>query len=718
MKRGAACRRALFPLLSMALVLATAEGLLALAGVRPLLVEEDPFIGFSGRVPLYQEEDDADGETLMVTAPAKRGFFNEQRFPARKQRQAYRIFCLGGSTTYGRPYDHRTSFCGWLAAYLALADPTRDFQVINAGGISYASYRVAALMKELADHAPDLFIVYSGHNEFLEERTYREVAARPAWLMRLVTAFAHTRLATAMNHALRATGLAPHAEEELSAEVREILGRTVGPESYRRDDTLRDRVAAHYRVNVERMIAIAESAGADILFVRPASNLKDESPFKSEHLEEIPPASRRRHTALLSTGTTLLDQGRYAEALARFDAAIEIDHRYAHGHYHRGRALMALGRFEEAAAAFASSRDEDIAPLRMTGMLDEALVEVSAAHGTRLVDFPGLIAADYQRRYGHSIPGSEWFLDHVHPTIDGNRALARRLFDVLAESGVVRPGEDWTENAVAALVRERMSMVDQAMQEKALLNLAKVIGWAGKLEEAHALLLRSRDRFGPGEQTLSMLGHSSLRRGHTEEALAYFREAVRRYPESYSARVQLAAELTGEEEVEEALVHYRAAAGLKPGALYPRLQVAEKLTALGRDEDAIDAFLQAITVDPTQAAARINLAVLLVDAGRLEEAEDQLQRALEHDASQAYAWFVRAAIAELRDDPVAAMAHYRESLKLDPANAEAHNNLGILAARTGDVDQAISHFARALEIAPDYLEARRNLETARRQGAR
>ena len=37
----------------------------------------------------------------------------------------------------------------------------------RSGGVSYASYRVAALMEELVRYEPDLFVIYSGHNEFL-----------------------------------------------------------------------------------------------------------------------------------------------------------------------------------------------------------------------------------------------------------------------------------------------------------------------------------------------------------------------------------------------------------------------------------------------------------------------------------------------------------------------------------------------------------------------
>ena len=91
----------------------------------------------------------------------------------------YRIVCLGGSATYGRPFFDHTSFAGWLRAFLPKADPSRNWEVINAGAISYASYRVKGLMAELARYEPDLFIAYMGHNEFLERRTYAGVFETP-----------------------------------------------------------------------------------------------------------------------------------------------------------------------------------------------------------------------------------------------------------------------------------------------------------------------------------------------------------------------------------------------------------------------------------------------------------------------------------------------------------------------------------------------------------
>ncbi len=170
------------------------ELILMVAGVRPLYERTDPSVGFAGYAPLFLKHTQPNGEQIFKTAPNKMQWFNMQSFPANKAEDVTRIFCIGGSTTYGRPYDDRTSFCGWLRRFLPEVDPTRRWEVINAGGISYASYRVARLMEELADYEPDLFIVYSGHNEFLESRTYNKLLKVPKFVRILAVQASRTRL--------------------------------------------------------------------------------------------------------------------------------------------------------------------------------------------------------------------------------------------------------------------------------------------------------------------------------------------------------------------------------------------------------------------------------------------------------------------------------------------------------------------------------------------
>ena len=155
------------------------EGGLALFGIQKASQTEDPFVGFAANVPLFVSSTGANGKQRLTTAPNRKDYFNRQTFMLEKAPGAYRIFSLGGSTTYGRPYDDTTSFSGWLRELLPAADSSKTWEVINAGGISYASYRVARLMEELVHYHPDVFIIYTGHNEFLEERTYRKLKDIP-----------------------------------------------------------------------------------------------------------------------------------------------------------------------------------------------------------------------------------------------------------------------------------------------------------------------------------------------------------------------------------------------------------------------------------------------------------------------------------------------------------------------------------------------------------
>ena len=69
---------------------------------------------------------------------------------------------------------------------------------------------------------------------------------------------------------------------------------------------------------------------------------------------------------------------------------MELDPLYAEGHYVRGRALLELGRFDEAAQAFAVAIEEDVCPLRALAETNELVAEAAQRDEVPLVDFRGL----------------------------------------------------------------------------------------------------------------------------------------------------------------------------------------------------------------------------------------------------------------------------------------------------------------------------------------
>jgi len=510
-------------------VLTLFEGCLWLLGVEPLLAERDPFVGFFSRVPHFEERAGVGHLPRMRTATNKLSYLNDQSFAVTKAETAYRIFCLGGSTTVGRPYGDGTSFVGWLRTLVDVAAPEQEFEVVNAGGVSYASYRVAALMEELIEFEPDLFVIYAGHNEFLEARTYHELRQSFAMRKWLTYAATQTRTATLIDRLWQSASAGPPAFK-MSHEVKTILDETVGPTSYERDDVVRQDIVTHYELSLRRMIDLARSAGAYTVFVRPACNIRECSPFKSQPLDGL---TARQHAACseaFGRGQQYQQQKRYAMAVDAFTEALAIDDRRADVHYQLGQCLFALGRFEQAKGALQQAADEDVCPLRMTSDVGAALDRVVAERSVPMIDMQAILEQDCLRESGHTVLGREFFLDHVHLTIAAHGLLAAQLATHLNDRGLLPQSIELSSQVWAEIERRVHSGIDADAHAKAEGNLARVLYWAGKVDEAGPLALKCHSQL-DDPRIFLIAGVYSLRNGETDRALGFLRRAQQMAPD-------------------------------------------------------------------------------------------------------------------------------------------------------------------------------------------
>lgn len=625
-------KKAAYGLLVTILFFFVVEGLLTLAHFESIPVHRDPFIDFESNTPLFVEQSQDDGAFLQ-TAENKLSFFNAQRFQKNKPENTIRIFCLGGSTTYGRPYDDRTSFVSWLRELLEVAAGDQQWEVINAGGISYASYRVAAVMEELCDYSPDVFVVYTGHNEFLEERTYRDLRSRPASTQRLSTMLRKTRTYSLAHMLLRQEKSQSDSRYLLSSEVDTILDHAAGPNSYHRDDQLREGILEHFEFNIDRMAETARSAGAEILFVTPAANLKDFSPFKSEHRSNLDDTRRQQWSESFAQSIVLEESNNLNEALAALEKASDIDNQRADLHFRTGRLLFALRRFTEARTAFLRAIEEDVCPLRAVPAIEQIIERTASSHGVPTVDFDSILKSDCLHQYGHNSPGKEYFLDHVHPTLAAHRLLATAIVEAMGQLGIATLDELWKEDTVAMVSQRITSRVDPDLRSRAMTNLAQVLSWAGKQVEAgpiavEAVRLRSEQGLtadpesqfyaavhyamvGSDEKAIELLGmvvehepnHARARwrlatllydRTRYDEARHHFLEAVRLDPsDAYSHRMLGGISLLSKQ-YDMALVSLKRSDELTPNDPGICVDIAFAFQQLGRDQDAIDWYRKAI----------------------------------------------------------------------------------------------------------------------------
>ena len=264
----------------------------------------DPYVSFQDIRPLFVL--DSSG-SRYETAGERLEFFRKQSFAARKKEGTFRVFCLGGSTVQGRPYSVETSFSAWLEIDLRAGDPQSEYEVVNCGGVSYASYRLVPVMREVLEYEPDLFVIYTGHNEFLEDRTYRRVKETPGALIRM-----HRLMTGFRSYDLLHRILAPREDFTgsdgsepktlLPVEVKARLDFRDGLDAYTRDEDWRRGTVEHFRENLEKMALMAKGAGIPVILVNPAYNLKDCPPFKSEFGDGISMRDREGIMELLAAG--------------------------------------------------------------------------------------------------------------------------------------------------------------------------------------------------------------------------------------------------------------------------------------------------------------------------------------------------------------------------------------------------------------------------------
>lgn len=335
---------------------------------------DDPYLDIAGNVKVFVKTDG-----YYETRPNRRKLFRYQKFEIKKREGVKRIFCLGGSVVYGFPYSAQGAFPYFLN--YALNTANSGGEVINAGGIAYASYRVLKVLSEVLEYRPDAVVIMSGHNEFLEKRVYAKQLATHSTVKKL-------RLFLSKFHIFN---LLRHAIEQQPSPGKALLGENVSWDFVPRDEKQKKLTEEHYQYTLHKMLELARRKDVPIIFVTLPCNLKDYPPLGGDASDE------------------------------------------AHRLYAQATALLREGKRKEAYTLFRKSADLDEHPIRVLSRYNEIIREVSMEKGAYLAD-----AELVFRSLGDGIPGNEFFLDHVHLKSEGAELVASVVAEALVKAGLVR----------------------------------------------------------------------------------------------------------------------------------------------------------------------------------------------------------------------------------------------------------------------------------------
>ncbi|MDX1385380.1 MAG: tetratricopeptide repeat protein, partial [Thermoanaerobaculia bacterium] len=165
-----------------------------------------------------------------------------------------------------------------------------------------------------------------------------------------------------------------------------------------------------------------------------------------------------------------------------------------------------------------------------------------------------------------------------------------------------------------------------------------------------------------------------------------------------------AALLSGD--AEAAVAAYRLAVERSPDSASARHSLAASLAEAGRLEDSVAEFRRALEIEPRNPILLSGLATILFELGRREESLAEIERAVEIDPGSVDLQLRLASTYEATGDWAAALAGYDRVLEMDPARHDAALGRGLALARLGRGGEAVAALESVVAADPGRLDAR------------
>ncbi len=442
----------------------------------------DPFLDFTNIRPLFVESSPG----KLSIPPERLRLFAKAEFERNKPEATKRIFALGGSTTQGEPYGPPTAFPEWLKLNLELADSIHQFEVINGGGLSYASYRVLPILCEVLDYDPDLIVVYTGQNEFLEARELADWRSIPTPIASFASEAVRLRTVSWCRSFFSKPIDAPKTSTRLQSEVDALLDYQGGLAKYNRADLDHAAVTASFHWNIERMVEACRERKVPLVFVVPTVNIKDCPPFKFEVDPKLSEADRKQIEAqwLTITNSPLssrssgrladsVSDGRATSPLELAHEMLKLDPQHAGVHYFLGQYYFSIRDWELAEKHLCAAKEFDVCPLRATLAIQQTVREVARKHSVPFVDADDL----FRSLSPHQIVGREWLIDHVHPTIEGHQRLGEALCRLLIDEAWLDSSRPISDEAKITSYRNHLGSLGEDYFHRGKQRLEGLMLW-------------------------------------------------------------------------------------------------------------------------------------------------------------------------------------------------------------------------------------------------
>lgn len=362
------------------------------------------------------------------TGNSRRDTMARASFACEKAPGTQRIVVLGESSVQGYGLEAHQALPARLQG--ALARQGGEVEVLNGGVAGTTTPQIVSLFREMIPFGPDLVILYAGHNNFLYYDVLDAALRTPPSALAARRVADRLALYRGLSTLLREGGWVPGGAPAASDKPHV---REPHPPARSRDEHARrvarreeawERISQMYASNVAEIQEDAREAGARLVLVTPVCAL-DHPPPASEHGRWLEPDVEQRWRRSWEGVGVGASRTPTAADLPALQAAVTLDGTWAQLRFLAGQAAWASGdraaaldHWHQALDAIPADRS-DRAPWRF----GDVVVDVGRELGVPVVDLRPTV----DRLYLEGPPTPSFFLDPVHPSEEGARALAEAL---------------------------------------------------------------------------------------------------------------------------------------------------------------------------------------------------------------------------------------------------------------------------------------------------
>lgn len=606
-----------------------------------------------------------------------------REFRAEKEPDSLRIFVLGGSAAQGFP-SVEFGMANQIQVMLEQAYPGRAIEVINAAISAVNSHVMLPVAKACLEYDPDFLVVYLGNNEVVG----------PYGAGSLYSGFSNNLTILRLSDSLKSLRL--YQLLQVLAGGHKARSGTWKDMDYFlenalfEDDKRLQTVYRHFDRNLQDLISAAAEKDCPVVLSTVGVNLRDCPPF----------VSRKSGHADTS--------------------------------YQLGLANRKAGKPEEALKTFKQARDLDGLRFRADATLN-AIIRKQAARqdgGVTLVDSEMLFEQGTSATV--TIPGDDYFYDHVHLSFAGNFKVAAALSEAVISQ--VGPAAEFPVSMEQVSFELAYSEWDELQIAQNLTEqLLSKVPFTNQWNHRQRQLLRRREvrkmaaRFSPEAREKSLRLYQTVlderpndvdlkRRmsrllvdaGDPDKARELLLSVVGEPSGNFETLYQLglvSVSLKKYGEAEQSLLKILDG---NPYSIEVRNAYLLLLFNSRRFDEAARYCEQLIDDHPGDPGFRHVFALILDAQGKKPDAWGQLERAIEIDPAHGKSRLLMIEILQ-RDQKLGQALQVARAWSLaDPESSEAHFEEAILLSRKNDYKGAMEQYLKAMELDPDFVAARSN----------